>query len=137
MEFFIKKVLDHWGNLKLKTDIEFLVKWLGYDERCDSWELYANLRDSELHAYSLQIDPDQIPLHLITTNLESFEDFFPLFAYSDGQEGFSEVFSQLKSDICRIGSVEFNNSTLEASSYIFDNQLSILAAHGTEGSFSQ
>ena len=51
MEFFIEKILNHRGNLKLKTDIEFLVKWLGYDETHDSWEPYSNLRDSEqLHA---------------------------------------------------------------------------------------
>ena len=55
MEFFIEKILNHRGNLKLKTDIEFLVNWLGYDETHNSWEPYSNLRDSEqLHAYLLQ-----------------------------------------------------------------------------------
>ena len=55
MEFFIETILNHRGNLKLKTDIEFLVKWLGYDETHNSWEPYSNLRDSEqLHAYLLQ-----------------------------------------------------------------------------------
>ena len=42
MEFFIERVLDHRGNLKLNTDIEFLVKWLDYDEICDSWEPYPS-----------------------------------------------------------------------------------------------
>ena len=55
MEFFTEKILYHRENLKLKTDIEFLVKWLVYDEIHDSWEPYSNLRDSEqLHAYLLE-----------------------------------------------------------------------------------
>ena len=30
MEYFIDKILEHRGNLKKKTEIEFLVSWLGY-----------------------------------------------------------------------------------------------------------
>ena len=52
MEYFIDKILQHRGNLKKKTEIGFLVSWLGYAQRHDSWELYKALRDSEqLHAY--------------------------------------------------------------------------------------
>ena len=29
MEYFIDKILQHRGNLKKKTEIEFLVSWLG------------------------------------------------------------------------------------------------------------
>ena len=55
MEFFIEKILHHRGNLSRKTEIEFLVKWIGYDEHNDSWEPYANLRDSaQLHTYLLE-----------------------------------------------------------------------------------
>ena len=55
MEFFIEKILEHRGNLKRRSEIEFLVRWLGYDEQHDSWEPYANLRDStQLHAYLLE-----------------------------------------------------------------------------------
>ena len=55
MEFFIEKILDHRGNLSRKTEIQFLVKWFGYDEQSDSWEPYANLRDSaQLHTYLLE-----------------------------------------------------------------------------------
>ena len=54
MEFFIDKILDHRGNLSRKTEIEFLVHWLHYDDSHDSWEPYANLRNtSALHAYLL------------------------------------------------------------------------------------
>ena len=30
MEYFIDKILEHRGDLKKKTEIEFLVSWLGY-----------------------------------------------------------------------------------------------------------
>ena len=52
MEYFIDKILEHRGNLKKKTEIEFLVSWLGYAQDHNSWELLKALRDSEqLHAY--------------------------------------------------------------------------------------
>ena len=47
MEFFIENVISYRGNLKRKTELEFQVKWLGYDETQNSWEPHANLRDSE------------------------------------------------------------------------------------------
>ena len=47
----IKKLYNR-GNLKKKTEIEFLVSWLGYAQEHNSWEPYKALRDSEqLHAY--------------------------------------------------------------------------------------
>ena len=50
MEF--TKILEHKGNLKKKTEIEFLVSWLGYAQEHNSWEPYKALRDFEqLHAY--------------------------------------------------------------------------------------
>ena len=52
MEYFIDKILDHKGNVKKKTEIEFLVSWLGYAQEHNSLEPYKALRDSEqLHAY--------------------------------------------------------------------------------------
>ena len=36
----------------MKTEIEFLVSWLGISVDCDSWETFVNLRDTEqLHQY--------------------------------------------------------------------------------------
>ena len=52
MEYFIEEILDHRGNLKNKIEIEFLVSWLGISVDCNSWEPFANLRDTEqLHHY--------------------------------------------------------------------------------------
>ena len=52
MECFIEEILEHRGNLKMKTEIEFLVSWLGISVDCDSWETFVNLRDTEqLHQY--------------------------------------------------------------------------------------
>jgi hypothetical protein len=33
MEFFVETIIDHRGNIKRKTYLEFLVSWLGYDDR--------------------------------------------------------------------------------------------------------
>ena len=47
MEYFVDKILEYIGNLKKKTETEFLVSWLGYAQEHNS-----GLRDSEqLHAY--------------------------------------------------------------------------------------
>jgi Chromo (CHRromatin Organisation MOdifier) domain len=46
MEFFVETIIDHRGNAKRKTDLEFLVSWLGYDGRDNSWEPYSYLRDT-------------------------------------------------------------------------------------------
>ena len=46
MEFFIENIISYRGNLKRRNELEFQVKWLGYDETHNLWEPYANLRDS-------------------------------------------------------------------------------------------
>ena len=52
MGYFIDKILEHRGDLKKKTEIEFLVSWFGYAQEHNSWEPYKALHDSEqLHAY--------------------------------------------------------------------------------------
>ena len=40
MEYFIDKILEHKSNLKKKTEIKFLVSWLGYAQEHNSWEPY-------------------------------------------------------------------------------------------------
>ena len=52
MEFFIEKIFDHRGKLSHRKSLQFFVGWMGYDQSYDSWEPYANLRDSDhLHSY--------------------------------------------------------------------------------------
>ena len=34
MEYFIEEILEHRGNLKKKSEIEFLVSWLGFSVDC-------------------------------------------------------------------------------------------------------
>ena len=36
-EFEIEFVISHSGNTKRKSDMDFQVRWLGYDESEDSW----------------------------------------------------------------------------------------------------
>jgi Chromo (CHRromatin Organisation MOdifier) domain len=53
--------IDHRGNVKRKTDLEFLVSWLGYDDRDNSWEPYSYLRDTgKLHDYLTQKNMRQL-----------------------------------------------------------------------------
>ena len=55
MELFIENVISYRGNLKCKTELEFQMKWLGYDETHSTWEPYANLRDlDQLHVFLRQ-----------------------------------------------------------------------------------
>ena len=60
-EFFIEKILEHRGNTNLKSDIEFLVSWLGFTSDHNSWEPYSNLRDtSQLHSYLTEFKMTQL-----------------------------------------------------------------------------
>ena len=52
MEYFIVKILDHRGNIKKRSTLEFHVGWLGYAQESNTLEPYKNLRNSEpLHTY--------------------------------------------------------------------------------------
>ena len=53
MEFFVESVIDMKGDLKnSKKSLEFLVKWLNYDNKDNTWIRYADLRDNQhLHDY--------------------------------------------------------------------------------------
>ena len=51
MEFFIKKISDHRGRLSHRKSLQIFVSWMGYDQSYESWEPFANLRDST-HLYS-------------------------------------------------------------------------------------
>ena len=52
MEFFVVTVIDMKGDPNRKTSVEFLVKWLNYDDKDNTWVRYADLRDNQhLHDY--------------------------------------------------------------------------------------
>ena len=102
MEFFIWKISDHRGKLSHRKSLQFFVSWMGYDQLYNSWELYANLRDSNhLHSYLCeknltQLIPSKFLLvdHSPERNLASYEDFLPLLLSLMVSERFSKVFSQ-------------------------------------------
>ena len=53
LEFFVEAILKHKGTKKTKkTNLEFYIKWLGYDNEFNTWEPYANVRDMKIcHDY--------------------------------------------------------------------------------------
>ena len=52
LEFFIDKILHHTGDVTKLSTLKFKIKWLGYDDTCNTWEPWANLREMEiLHKY--------------------------------------------------------------------------------------
>jgi hypothetical protein len=51
-EFVIESILDHQGLPAVKTKMQFLVKWKGYDHEENTWEPWKELRNTEaLHIY--------------------------------------------------------------------------------------
>lgn len=51
-EFIIESVLQHNGHINDKSQLQFLVKWLGYDDAENTWEPWKELRgNSVLHEY--------------------------------------------------------------------------------------
>ena len=52
LEFFVEEILDMKGDIKKVTSLQFLVKWLGFDDTSNSWEPWKNVRDTEqVHVY--------------------------------------------------------------------------------------
>jgi hypothetical protein len=51
-EFTIETILNHRGDKKTRSTLEFEVKWLGYSDAYNSWEPWSNLRETDaLHTY--------------------------------------------------------------------------------------
>ena len=62
-EFIIDHIVSHIGDFKRKSTLQFLVKWLGYDESENTYEPWKQLRNTEqLHAYLIRSGlQNQIP----------------------------------------------------------------------------
>ena len=94
--------MEFWGKLSQQKSLQLLVSWMGYDQSYDSWEPYANLRDSDhLCSYLREKNLTQlIPSKFRWVNrspernLASFEDFLPLLVSLMVSDRFSEAFSQ-------------------------------------------
>ena len=60
-EFFIDQILEHRGNLSRKSEIEFLVSWLGFAPENNTWEPYSGIRDTaQLHRYLTEFKLTQL-----------------------------------------------------------------------------
>ena len=44
-EFVVESILDHRGDPRRKSSLEFLVHWAGYSSEEDTWEPWKNVRD--------------------------------------------------------------------------------------------
>ena len=65
--FEIEAILAHRGDARYRTQLEFLVRWRGYDESEDLWLPYSELRDSAaLHVYLLA-QPTRVMQKLVPT----------------------------------------------------------------------
>ena len=52
LEFFVEAILDHRGNIRNVSTLEFFVKWQDYDSTHNTWEPCKNLRlVPPLHTY--------------------------------------------------------------------------------------
>jgi Chromo (CHRromatin Organisation MOdifier) domain len=57
-EYVVESIIDHKGNSKRKRDMEFLIRWKGYEPSEDTWEPYATVKDLvALDEYS-KLHPD-------------------------------------------------------------------------------
>ena len=51
-DFEVESILDHVGDIKRRSTLDFLVRWSGYSAEHDLWLPYSELRDNEvLHRY--------------------------------------------------------------------------------------
>jgi hypothetical protein len=50
--FVVEKIMEHVGDVKRRTTLEFKVRWLGYGEEDDLWLPFSEVRDLEpTHVY--------------------------------------------------------------------------------------
>jgi hypothetical protein len=52
-EYVVESIIDHKGNPRKKKDMQFLIRWKGYEPNDDTWESFATVKDlAALDEYS-------------------------------------------------------------------------------------
>ena len=46
-EFVVESIIDHTGDPKKRSTLQFRVRWLGFDESEDTWLPYKSVKDLE------------------------------------------------------------------------------------------
>ena len=60
-EFFVEAILGHRGNFNRKSELEFLVRWVGYTAEFHQWIPWTNLRRNDrLHTYLQSIGKESM-----------------------------------------------------------------------------
>jgi hypothetical protein len=60
-EFYVERIVAHRGDLTKKSTLMFKVRWLGYNERHDTWEPWRSLRAKDaLHDYLREIGQEKL-----------------------------------------------------------------------------
>jgi hypothetical protein len=44
-EYLVESIINHRGNPKRKRELEFLIRWKGYEPADDTWEPYSSVKD--------------------------------------------------------------------------------------------
>ena len=44
-EYIVESIVEHMGSIKKKNQIQFRIRWKGYDEQDDTWLSYAKVKD--------------------------------------------------------------------------------------------
>jgi hypothetical protein len=52
LEFYVEKILEMAGDTKRCSTLDFLVKWVGYDDTYNLWLPFKEIRETNiLHSY--------------------------------------------------------------------------------------
>jgi hypothetical protein len=46
-EFVVDSILQHRGDRNRRSQMEFLIRWKGFEVEYDTWEPYGNLKDTD------------------------------------------------------------------------------------------
>ena len=57
-EFIVEKVLWHRGDPRRRANLEFLIRWKGYDESEDTWLKFRDVKD--LAALDIYLEENKV-----------------------------------------------------------------------------